>query len=321
MENLNSQNRPSSSGDLTNDNVAPESQTLETEQSVLPHQMEVSMDKVLSATAGDNTDITAYDSASRLESAGAETQVDLSSSMPHPTLGIAELDLSTEIVRSTPCHSLATEEAYNSMNAELTSTLAQTPGQEGTSLPSTLESDSEGPPKMDFVDSNMKSLDEKLRTLLYQEHSLSGTSPDSQKDTQSAVESPFSSSAEDTLACPIPEAPDTNFPREAQESPTKPSDFCTMLIPSASDPDSLPMLKKDPSVITSALSDLCMHVSSEGKTDWGLKSGVKAFLSCNWRYPKLCCVAVHVHLVASYAYSPILSHAIFPGVVLALSVS
>ncbi|KAJ6655325.1 hypothetical protein lerEdw1_005517 [Lerista edwardsae] len=269
VENLNSQNGPSSSSDLTSDNVAPESQTLETEQSVLPHQMEVSMDKVQSATAGDSTDIATYDSAARLEFAGAETRAEtqadgshLSSSMPHPTLGIVELDLSTEIVRSTPCHSLATEEADNSMNAEQASALAQTPGQEGTSLPSTLESDSEGPPKMDFVDSNIKTLDEKLRTLLYQEHSLSGTSPDSQKDTQSAVESPFSSSAEDTLACPVPEAPDTNFPREAQESPTKPSDFCTMLIPSASDPDSLPMLTKDPSVITSALSDLCMHEMS-----------------------------------------------------------
>lgn len=37
--------------------------------------------------------------------------------------------------------------------------------------PSTLESDSEGPPpRVGFVDNTIKSLDEKLRTLLYQEH-------------------------------------------------------------------------------------------------------------------------------------------------------
>jgi len=36
---------------------------------------------------------------------------------------------------------------------------------------SVAESDSEGPPKMDFVDNRIKTLDEKLRNLLYQEHS------------------------------------------------------------------------------------------------------------------------------------------------------
>ncbi|XP_057681461.1 serine/threonine-protein kinase WNK3 isoform X2 [Corythoichthys intestinalis] len=40
---------------------------------------------------------------------------------------------------------------------------------------SVAESDSEGPPKMEFGDNRMKTLDEKLRNLLYQEHS--GTSP------------------------------------------------------------------------------------------------------------------------------------------------
>lgn len=279
MENFNSQNRPtlpSSSSELTNDNVAVESQKLETEQSALPHQVEVSMDKALFDTASDNPDVAACDSAAWLESSGAEIQADgshLSSNTPHPTTGIAELDLSSETFRSTSCHSLAAEGADTSMNAEQASTLAQTLGQEVTSYPSTLESDSEGPPKMDFADNNIKTLDEKLRTLLYQEHSLSGTSPDSQKDTQSAVESPFSSSTEETLPCPALETPDINSPREAQESPIKPSDLQAMLIPSASDPDSLPMLKNECSVTTSAPSDLCVHVSSEGKTDLGLKMG------------------------------------------------
>ncbi|MGH0149937.1 UNVERIFIED_CONTAM: hypothetical protein FKN15_016220 [Acipenser sinensis] len=36
------------------------------------------------------------------------------------------------------------------------------------------ESDGEGPPKMDFVDNRIKTLDEKLRTLLYPEHSGTG---------------------------------------------------------------------------------------------------------------------------------------------------
>ncbi|XP_056304714.1 serine/threonine-protein kinase WNK3 isoform X5 [Danio aesculapii] len=39
---------------------------------------------------------------------------------------------------------------------------------------SVAESDSEGPPKIEFVDNRIKTLDEKLRTLLYQEHSGSG---------------------------------------------------------------------------------------------------------------------------------------------------
>ncbi|XP_053151633.1 serine/threonine-protein kinase WNK3 isoform X2 [Hemicordylus capensis] len=272
VENLSSQHKPipsSSSNELINDSVVSEPQTLETEQSALPHQVEVSLEKVLPVSDGDNTDVTACDSATCQESLGAEeTQADgtrLSSCTPCPTIGVAELNVATETFRSTPCHILATEEADNSMNAEQASILAQTPGQEGMPLLSTLESDSEGPPKMDFVDSNIKTLDEKLRTLLYQEHSLSGTSPESQKDLQSAVESPFSSSAEDTLPGPIPEAPDTNSPREAQESPTsptEPSDPQTMLMPPASHPETLPILRREPSLITSAPSDLCMHEMS-----------------------------------------------------------
>ncbi|XP_063289543.1 serine/threonine-protein kinase WNK3 [Pelobates fuscus] len=66
------------------------------------------------------------------------------------------------------------------------------------------ESDLEGPPKIDFVDNRIKTLDEKLRTLLYPDSSASSYA-ESQKETQS-TESPLSSSAEDTLSCPVPEA-------------------------------------------------------------------------------------------------------------------
>lgn len=48
--------------------------------------------------------------------------------------------------------------------------------------PGTAESDGEGPPRVDFVDNTIKSLDEKLRTLLYQEYvptsSASAGTPD-----------------------------------------------------------------------------------------------------------------------------------------------
>lgn len=48
--------------------------------------------------------------------------------------------------------------------------------------PCTVESDGEGPPRVDFVDNTIKSLDEKLRNLLYQEYvptSASAGTPDS----------------------------------------------------------------------------------------------------------------------------------------------
>uniref|UniRef100_A0A8C5QXX2 Serine/threonine-protein kinase WNK3 n=2 Tax=Leptobrachium leishanense TaxID=445787 RepID=A0A8C5QXX2_9ANUR len=82
----------------------------------------------------------------------------------------------------------------------------QTPVSEASLLhsASVQESDTEGPPKIDFVDNRIKTLDEKLRTLLYQDSSASSYA-ESQKETQS-TESPLSSSAEDTLSCPVPDA-------------------------------------------------------------------------------------------------------------------
>ncbi|XP_040191041.1 serine/threonine-protein kinase WNK3-like isoform X2 [Rana temporaria] len=86
-------------------------------------------------------------------------------------------------------------------------TFAQTPDSLANSA-SVQESDTEGPPKRDFADNRIKTLDEKLRTLLYQDSSASSYA-DSQKETQS-TESPLSSSAEDTLSCPAPEASNVN---------------------------------------------------------------------------------------------------------------
>ncbi|NXC43548.1 WNK2 kinase, partial [Penelope pileata] len=54
--------------------------------------------------------------------------------------------------------------------------------QPGVQQPCTVESDGEGPPRVDFVDNTIKSLDEKLRNLLYQEYvptsSASAGTPD-----------------------------------------------------------------------------------------------------------------------------------------------
>ncbi|KAM9785541.1 uncharacterized protein wnk3 [Neosynchiropus ocellatus] len=51
---------------------------------------------------------------------------------------------------------------------------------------SVAESDSEGPPKIEFVDNRIKTLDEKLRTLLYQEYSA-GAAPASASTSASAA--------------------------------------------------------------------------------------------------------------------------------------
>ncbi|XP_013927347.1 PREDICTED: serine/threonine-protein kinase WNK3 [Thamnophis sirtalis] len=263
VDNLSSQHKPSpsfSSEDLTSDSVMSEPQILEPEHLTLSHEAESSTDKLLSASTGDNTSATTYDSEAWLDSLPAETQSNgapLSSYVPHPASVVNELNLSTEAFDSTlmSCQTLITEEAEHVINAEQAAALAQTPSQEGISSTSILESDSEGPPKMDFVDNNIKTLDEKLRTLLYQEHSLSGTSPESQKDTQSAAESPFSSSAEDTFPCPgHSETQDTNSPQE--------TDPQAALILSASHPDSLPVVRQEAMVITSAPRDLCSHEMS-----------------------------------------------------------
>ncbi|XP_029463709.1 serine/threonine-protein kinase WNK3 isoform X2 [Rhinatrema bivittatum] len=139
--------------------------------------------------------------------------------------------------------------------------IAHSPNLEtGLLLPSSVqELDAEGPPKIDFVDNRIKSLDEKLRTLLYPEHSPAGSQTDSLKETHS-TESPLSSSAEDTLSCSIPEPPPAS-PGAAQATHEEALE-CSMtasLIPpdvTACQPASVPLLMKDPLIVTANSSDL-----------------------------------------------------------------
>lgn len=162
------------------------------------------------------------------------------------------------------------QEVKTTVNTETSSPKAvlapQTPGFESaTHLPATvLESDGERPPKMEFADNRIKTLDEKLRNLLYQEHSISSIYPESQKDTQS-IDSPFSSSAEDTLSYSMPEIIAVSH-CGIQDSPTQSPNFqqTGSKIPSnaaASQPANISVFKRDLNVITSVPSELCLHVS------------------------------------------------------------
>ncbi|XP_071462149.1 serine/threonine-protein kinase WNK3 isoform X2 [Marmota flaviventris] len=163
------------------------------------------------------------------------------------------------------------QEGENIVNTEANSPKAvistQTPGLESsTLLPTTvLESDGERPPKMEFADNRIKTLDEKLRNLLYQEHSISSIYPESQKDTQS-IDSPFSSSAEDTLSCPMPEVIAISH-CGIQDSPAQSPNFQHMgskILSSvaASQPNNISVFKRDLNVITSVPSELCLHEMS-----------------------------------------------------------
>ncbi|XP_036695170.1 serine/threonine-protein kinase WNK3 [Balaenoptera musculus] len=143
----------------------------------------------------------------------------------------------------------------------------QTPGLEPTSLLSStvVESDGEGPPKMEFADNRIKTLDEKLRNLLYQEHSISSIYPESQKDTQS-IDSLFSSSAEDTVSCPVPEVIGISH-CGVQDSPAQSPNFQQtgskiLSNVTVSQPANISVFKRDLNVITSIPSELCLHEMS-----------------------------------------------------------
>ncbi|XP_008957468.1 serine/threonine-protein kinase WNK3 isoform X2 [Pan paniscus] len=143
----------------------------------------------------------------------------------------------------------------------------QTPGLEPTTLQPTtvLESDGERPPKLEFADNRIKTLDEKLRNLLYQEHSISNIYPESQKDTQS-IDSPFSSSAEDTLSCPVTEVIAISH-CGIKDSPVQSPNFQhtgSKLLSNvaASQPANISVFKRDLNVITSVPSELCLHEMS-----------------------------------------------------------
>ncbi|KAM6143585.1 serine/threonine-protein kinase WNK3 isoform 3-T3 [Erethizon dorsatum] len=160
------------------------------------------------------------------------------------------------------------QEGETTVNTEASSPKAviasQSPGLEATTLlPITvLESDGERPPKMEFADNRIKTLDEKLRNLLYQEHNTSSIYSESQKDTQS-IDSPFSSSAEDTLSCIIPEVIAISH-CGIQDSPAQSPNFqqaASNILSSvaASQPASISVIKRDLNVITSVPSELCLH--------------------------------------------------------------
>ncbi|KAB0340932.1 hypothetical protein FD755_024598, partial [Muntiacus reevesi] len=143
----------------------------------------------------------------------------------------------------------------------------QNPGLEPTSLLSStvLESDGERPPKMEFADNRIKTLDEKLRNLLYQEHNIPSIYHESQKDTQS-IDSPFSSSAEDVLSCPVPEVIGTSH-CGIQDSPAQSPNFRQtgskiLSNVAVNQPANISVFKRDLNVITSIPSELCLHEMS-----------------------------------------------------------
>ncbi|XP_067228210.1 serine/threonine-protein kinase WNK3 isoform X7 [Chanodichthys erythropterus] len=89
---------------------------------------------------------------------------------------------------------------------------------------SVAESDSEGPPKIEFVDNRIKTLDEKLRTLLYQEHSGSGAAlaSGSTGGPGPAPNSTSGSAAASTAVDESSEPPCAFFPPPVTSSDTSP---------------------------------------------------------------------------------------------------
>ncbi|XP_048192331.1 serine/threonine-protein kinase WNK3 [Perognathus longimembris pacificus] len=177
---------------------------------------------------------------------------------------------SLSVQKSTMDAEFISQEGDTTVNIDKSSPKAviptQTPGLEPTTLPTAvLESDGERPPKMEFSDNRIKTLDEKLRNLLYQEHSISSIYPESQKDTQS-IDSPFSSSAEDTLSCPMPEVIAISH-CGIQDSPAQ-SPVLQQTGPkilsnaAASQPANMSVFKRDLNVITSVPGELCLHEMS-----------------------------------------------------------
>nr|KAF6493228.1 WNK lysine deficient protein kinase 3 [Molossus molossus] len=218
---------------------------------VYPCHQAASQANVLMAPPDESTQIAGN---SLKTSAFMSDQKPQSSSLQHPTMD-AEF---------------TSQEGESTVNIEASSPKmgipTQTPGLEPTTLlPTTvLESDGERPPKMEFADNRIKTLDEKLRNLLYQEHSITSY-PESQKDTQS-IDSPFSSCAEDTVSCPVPEVIAISH-CGIQDSPAQSPNFQQtgskiLSNVAASQPANVSVFKRDLNVITSVPSELCLHEMS-----------------------------------------------------------
>ncbi|KAF6091808.1 WNK lysine deficient protein kinase 3 [Phyllostomus discolor] len=179
--------------------------------------------------------------------------------------------LSLSVQQPTIDAEFISQEGETTVNTEASSpkmvVSTQTPSLEPTTLlPTTvLESDGERPPKMEFADNRIKTLDEKLRNLLYQEHSITSVYPESQKDTQN-IDSPVSSCAEDVLSCPVSEViaiSHCGIQDSSAQSPNFQQTGSKILSNvAASQPAIMSVFKRDLNVITSVPSELCLHETS-----------------------------------------------------------
>ncbi|CAK6450014.1 unnamed protein product [Pipistrellus nathusii] len=220
---------------------------------VLPCHQAASQANVLTAPPGESTPIAGN---------SLETSTLLSDQRPQ-SLAVQQPTTDAELISQEGEKTTANTEASSPKKVIPT----QTPGHEPSPLLSAtvLESDGERPPKMEFADNRIKTLDEKLRNLLYQEHSLTSIYPDSQKDTQS-IDSPFASCAEDPLPGPVPEViaishcgvqdSPAQSPGSQQTGPKVLSNVA------ASQPANISVFKSDLNVITSVPSELCLHEMS-----------------------------------------------------------
>nr|XP_020835697.1 serine/threonine-protein kinase WNK3 isoform X2 [Phascolarctos cinereus] len=272
----------------------------ETEQLARPHQAEESkMPVVHSAGSSQGPAVSVHpayiefgESISRVPGTRlpaypgrqAEEHLTLGVSHPGESTAFAESSVPLQVCVSEPspqsssvqwppgCGTLASQEGAAAMCMEAASapqlvTLAQSPGLDPTPLHSSSvpEGDGERPPKLEFVDNRIKTLDEKLRNLLYQEHSTSGLCPESQKDATN-LESPFSSSssAEETLCGPGPEVLGVGYRRSqgslAQRASAQQAKSELLSLPAVAQPAHVAVLKREPvSVTTSVSSELGLH--------------------------------------------------------------
>ncbi|XP_044538810.1 serine/threonine-protein kinase WNK3-like [Gracilinanus agilis] len=186
-------------------------------------------------------------------------------------MGVSEPSPPSSSAQRPPrCDTLASREGAAAVGMEAApcapqlAGLAQSPGLDPAPLPSSLvpEGDGERPPKLEFVDNRIKTLDEKLRNLLYQEHSTAGLYPESQKDGPN-LESPFSSSssAEETLCGPGPEVLGAGYHRSrgspTQRAGTQQAHSELLALSAVDQPANVAVLKREPpSVATSVPREL-----------------------------------------------------------------
>ncbi|XP_054694116.1 serine/threonine-protein kinase WNK2 isoform X3 [Grus americana] len=145
--------------------------------------------------------------------------------------------------------------------------------------PGTAESDGEGPPRVDFVDNTIKSLDEKLRNLLYQEYvptsSASAGTPDTsvpleQGDSELSLP-PFPEDHVPTLALDLRE-PGRNVADTGQEVKAAAEARLVPLIPSEMSPYPAPFEKLE-------VTGISAHSSEAGGGSAGRKGSAASITS------------------------------------------